>query len=144
MQLSQILSEWDKDSFVDLTDLNNVAKEVHKLHAKYLKYHSTEKLSLRSKEAQFRGLRLQKYEHYTQGPSKETQHWKIPAAGKILKTEAKDWYIDADEDVNKKQLEIDLLQEKVYALESILEIIKYRSNLIKSMMDYEKWKEGVN
>lgn len=142
MKLEDILKEWDIDSEIDLTDLNNTARHVQKLHAKYLRLHAIEKVKLKKLQAEMRTFRLQKYEHYTQGPSPETRDWKLPAAGRILKNEAKDWYIDADQDINNKQMIIDIQQEKVDALESIMKMIQNRGFLINTITNFTKWTEG--
>jgi len=142
MNIEEIHSNWEIDQKIDITHLIENAQDIGRLHSKYLKLHSEAKLKLRKLEAQQRMLRLQKFEHYTQGPSPETKNWAVPAIGKVLKSEAKDWYIEADEDINKKQLEIDYYHEKVDILENILDMIKQRQYLMNLIHNHMKWTGG--
>ena len=142
MQLETILNEWEVDSKIDITQLEINQQDISKLHVKYLRYRGHENLKLKKLQAQLRALKLQKYEHYTEGPSKETQHWHLPARGKILKSDAKEWYIEADNDVNTKQLEIDYAQEKVETLDSIIRMVHNRHYLLSNIHERIKWTGG--
>ena len=60
----------------------------------------------------------------------------------VLKSEVPT-YIDADQDIIKLNLRIAMQQEKTDALESIIRSISNRGYLIKSAIDYEKFKVGA-
>lgn len=141
MKLEEILTQWDKDARVDLTALTDQAADIPKLHAKYLRYFTTERMILRRLEAELRVLRLRKFEHYTQGPSPETKEWKLPASGRILIKDAP-MYIDADENVTEFQMKVTLATEKVEALESIIKMINNRGYLYNSIMTHGRWTGG--
>lgn len=142
MTLEEIWSQWKTDSNIDITQLEINQQDISKLHVKYLRYRGEENFKMKKLEADLRTLKRDKYEHYTEGASKETQNWHLPPRGKIVKTDAKDWYVEADEDVNKKQLEIDYQAEKVYTLDSIIRMIHNRHYLLQNIHERLKWIGG--
>jgi len=140
MTLEQIIDNWKKDSPIRGDELGEEAGNVAILHQRYLEWFTKERLTLRKLESDMKKLKLEKWEHYIQGPSKETKEkgWKIPARGAVIKSDA-GLYIDADDDINTLQLKIDYQKEKVDALESIIKMINNRGYAIKNMIDYLQW-----
>ena len=61
MKLDDIYVEWGTDSEIDSTELGNEALKIPKLHNKYFKIYTHEKLILRKFETQFKQLKLLKY-----------------------------------------------------------------------------------
>jgi hypothetical protein len=86
----------------------------------------------------------EKYEFYTQGPTKETQErgWILPASGKILKSEV-NTYIEADKDIIKISLKIGVQQEKIELLDSIIRTLNNRGYNIRAAIDWYKFTMGV-
>lgn len=144
MKLESIQEEWSKDSIIDPTNLGNESIKIPQLHHKYFKIFSQERLSLRKLEADLKALKLEKYEFYTQGPTKEHIElgWKLPPQGKILKSEVNQ-YIESDKDVISTTLKIGLQIEKVDLLESIIKSITNRGFQIKTALDWMKFQNGV-
>jgi hypothetical protein len=144
MLLEQINALWETDSKIDVTEAGQAAVDIAKLHHKYFKILSNERLLLRRYEADMKKLKLEKYEFYTQGPNEETQSkgWKLPAKGLILKADIP-MYIDADDDIINLSLKIGLQQEKVEVLDSILRSIMNRSYHINAFIEWEKFKNGT-
>jgi hypothetical protein len=144
MTLEELHAEWDKDTQIDRTELGQEAIKIPQLHSKYYKIYSTSRLQLRKLEADFKTLKLEKYEFYTMGPTEETQAkgWTLPARGAILKAEVNN-YIDADPDIVKASLKLGLLQEKVQFLEDIIKSLVNRGFQIKSAIDWERFKVGA-
>lgn len=144
MTLEELQAEWDKDTQIDRTELGQEAIKIPQLHSKYYKIYSTSRLQLRKWEAEFKVLKLEKYEFYTMGPTEETQEkgWVLPARGAILKAEVNN-YIDADQDIIKASLKIGLQQEKIQFLEDIIKSLVNRGFQIKSAIDWEKFKVGI-
>ena len=89
-------------------------------------------------------LKLQKYEFYTQGPSKETQDkgWELPGKGMILKQEMP-MYLEGDKDIIELSLKIGYQQEKVELLESIIKSLTNRGFQIKAAIDFYKFTMGA-
>ena len=105
MKLEDIFELWNEGSQIDSQDLGEEALKIASLHHKYYQILIHERMTLRQREAELKALRLEKYEFYTQGPTKETQErgWKLPAIGRVLKADAMN-YVDTDADVVKLPL----------------------------------------
>lgn len=144
MKLERIFEEWDTDSNFDKTELGDEALKVAKLHHKYFRILTAERITKRQLEADMKVLRMEKYEFYTQGPSKETldRGWIMPAIGKIIKSDVQN-YLDADRDIIDLSLKIGIQNEKIDLLESIIKTILNRGYNIKAAIEWEKFKMGV-
>jgi hypothetical protein len=144
MQLDEIYDEWAKDSEIDKTELGEEAIKIPKLHNKYFQIFSKERLLLRKYETDMKKLKLDKFEFYTQGPSKETKdrNWELPAKGIILKQEMP-MYLEADKDIVDLSLKIGYQQEKVELLDSIIRSLTNRGFQIKSAIDWYKFTMGA-
>lgn len=143
MTIEEIFEMWNSDSKLDISELATEAANTPYLHGKYLKLYTHERLRLKALEKDIKRLKLAKHTFYMEGPSKETQElgWKIPPRGTILKADIP-MYLDADEDMIKLQLKIDMTQERVSMLESIIKMINNRGFLIKNIQDDIRWKNG--
>jgi hypothetical protein len=144
MTLEELQAEWDKDTQIDRTELGQEAIKIPQLHSKYYKIYSTARLQLRKWEAEYKVLKLEKYEFYTMGPTEESHEkgWVLPARGAILKAEVNN-YMDADPDIIKASLKIGLQQEKIQFLEDIIKSLVNRGFQIKSAIDWERFKVGA-
>ena len=144
MKLESIYEMWHQDSKIDHTELSHEALRIPQLHHKYFQIYSNEKLMLRKYELELKRLRLDKCEFYTQGPTKETQEkgWQLPPIGRIIKSDVNQ-YIDADNDIIHLTLKVGVQQEKIELLDSIIRSLNNRGYLIKSAIDFEKFKVGM-
>lgn len=144
MKLEDIFNLWEVDSKIDRTDISNEAAKIPQLHHKYFKIFSNERLLLRKYEAELKVLKLEKYEFYTQGPTKETieKGWAFPAQGKILKNDAPN-YIEADREMINLSLKIGIQKEKIELLQSIIDSISNRSYILSNVINWEKFTNGV-
>lgn len=143
MKLEEIYEQWKKDAEIDITELGNEAIKIAKLHHKYYQILSSERLLLKSQEAEMKRLKLDKYEFFTQGPNEETEEkgWELPAKGLILKADIP-MYMDADNDIIKLSLKIGLQQEKIELLESIIRTLMNRGYNVKAAIDFQKFISG--
>ena len=143
LKLEEILDTWDKDAIPDKTDLGNAALGIDKLQSKWLRIRVIEKLKLHKLEAELKELRLEKYEFYSQGPSKETKDkgWKVPSRGMIMKADMPT-YMDADAELITKNLECAYQREKCDAVDLILKTISARNWNIRAALDDLKFKSG--
>lgn len=144
MKLEQIHEMWSQDSKIDHTELSHEALRIPQLHHKYLQVFTHERLVLRKYETDLKRLRLDKYEFYTQGPTPETQEkgWKLPPIGRVIKSDVGN-YVDSDIDIINLTLKVGMQQEKVDLLDSIIRSLNNRGYLIKSAIDFEKFKVGM-
>ena len=144
MKLDEIFEQWQIDSEIDKTELGDESLKIPKLHHKYFQIYTSERLLLRKYEAEMKQLKLEKYEFYTQGPSKETNDkgWIMPARGMILKQEMP-MYMEGDKELIELSLKIGYQQEKVELLDSIIRSLTNRGFQIKSAIDWYKFTMGA-
>jgi len=144
LKIDDIFKEWEKDREVNRGELGYAALDIPKLHAKYYRILIDERLRLRKQEAELKTLMLDKREFYS-GNNTERHHamgWELPDRGAIIKNELPH-YLGADQDIIKANLKIALQQEKVKALEAIVDVIVKRGFHINSAIAWEKFKAGA-
>ena len=144
MKLESIFELWDQDSKIRREDLSEESLKISTLHSKYHKIYTQERLTLRKYEHELKQLKLDKYEFYTQGPTKETMDkgWQLPPIGKVIRSDV-DKYMDADKDIIQLALKIGVQHEKIELLESILKTIHNRGFQIKNAIDWIKFTSGA-
>jgi hypothetical protein len=144
MTLDEIFALWEKDANINQAELGASALEIAKLHHKYYRVYSQERLLLKKLESDMKVLRLEKQEFYVDGPTEDQieKGWKLPPKGRILKADAVN-YIDADSDIIALNLKIAYQQEKVNLLESIIKTLHNRGFQIKSAIEFEKFRVGA-
>lgn len=144
MKLEDIYEEWKKDSEIDKTELGDESLKIPKLHHKYFQVYTSERLLLRKLEAEMKQLKLDKYEFYTQGPSRESQErgWDMPSRGMILKQEMP-LYMEGDKHIVELSLKIGYQQEKIELLESIIKSLTNRGFQIKAAIEWTKFTMGA-
>ncbi len=144
MKLEDILAEWDADSQLDRTKLDIVSLGIPQMHAKYIRLLSHERLVLRKYEADYKTLKFDKYEFYTEGWSEDhPKEWleHIPPRGKILKADAGRW-LEADKDIINLSLKIGMQNEKIDTLKSIVETVSRLGFQVKSAIDWMRFQSG--
>ena len=144
MKIDDIYAEWEKDSQINRSELGDEALNIPKLHHKYFKIFTHERLLLRKQEVELKQLKLEKLEFYTLGPTKESHEkgWRLPPQGKILKSEVNN-YIEADKDMVNLSLKLGIQHEKIDLLESIIKSLTARGFNIKAAIEWERFKVGI-
>lgn len=142
MNIEEIESHWNKDSQINETDLSSAAREIPLLHAKYYPIYMKQKMLLHKMRAEYKSLKLQKYE-FLINPDEEglEKGWEIPAQGRLLKNEV-NTYLEGDKDLIKAELKIGVQEEKVNFLKSIIDTLNSRNFIIKNMIDDRKFMAG--
>lgn len=127
MTLDEVLNEWDKDSVIDRAELGDAALQGSRLHAKWLRIRSHEKLRLAKLLEEGKQLKLAKHEFYTQGPTKETQElgWEPPAMGRVTNGLAP-MYMDGDKQTVEHNLRVAYQREVVDSIDLIFDALKGR------------------
>lgn len=145
MTREEILGNWDGDAQINAAKLADEALNVPRLHAKYWRFLSNEKIILRMLESDLKVLALEKYEFLTQGPTKETvaKGWVLPPRGCILKGDA-DRYLDADKDLINLSLKVANQKEKVAILDDIIKSLNARNWSIRNAITFQQFQAGVN
>lgn len=144
MKIETIFEMWNEDSKIDKTNLSEESIKTPSLHNKYIQILFHEKAVLKKYESEYKVLRLQKYEFYTQGHTQETKDmgWQLPSIGKILKNDVNQ-YLEADSDLIKLNLKIGIQHEKVSVLESIIDSLNKRTFVIKNSIEFQKFQLGA-
>ena len=144
MKLEDIHNEWSKDSKIDPLNLSSESLNTPKLHGKYLKILSEERLKLKKMRASRAELILAKSDYYTGRMDKselDSRGWE-PFSLKLLKQDLP-IYLEADRDMININLQIGMQEEKVDVLDSILKTIATRGYSIKNYIDWKKFENGL-
>jgi len=143
VNFEELFNEWEKDSNIDKTKLDDESLRITKLHHKYYKFFIAERSKFKQLEGELKKLRLEKTEFYTQGHNEETRAkgWKLPAKGVIIKSDVP-IYVEADQDIIDLTLKIGIQQEKIEFLESIIKSLNNRGYNIKTAVEFIKFMNG--
>jgi predicted transglutaminase-like protease len=143
MKLNDILDEWEIDSEIDKSDLGNENLKTPKLHQKYLKMYSIEKIRFTKFEIDYKKLFKLKTQYYRGTLDKETldeMEWK-PFQMRLLKEDV-EIYIESDDQISELQLKLSLQKEIVSTLDSIIRQINKRDFTIRNSIDWLKFTQG--
>lgn len=143
MKLEDIQSIWEKDCQIDRTELGEESLKISQLHSKYFKLFSTERLTYKRMEKEFKELSKIKFEYYNGILS----HVDLKAYGwdpfslKVLKSDLH-IYLDSDKDIADAKLKMDLQKEKIDFLENIIKSLNTRGYQINNAIAWERFKVG--
>jgi hypothetical protein len=143
MKLETILEMWETDSVIDKTELGQESLNTPRVHARYLKILAAEKLQYRRLHAEMQVLKRDKFSFLLGGATAESQEkgWEYPTRGRIMKSDI-DIFNDADKEVQALQQKMDLQQQKIETLDSILRTIGNRGFQIKNAIDWYNFQNG--
>jgi hypothetical protein len=146
--LEEIIKEWEDDSKIDRSKLDETTCRLAACHAKYISYFSSYKLRLRRKEGELADLKKEKWLYYTGKYTKgecDERGWPYDPFGgnaKPLKNDL-DYYFDSDSDLKSLGDTIEYISTCVDALKEILDTIRWRHSAIKNIIDFKKFEAGV-
>jgi hypothetical protein len=144
MKLEDIQTQWELDCKIDRTELGEESLKIPQLHSKYFKIYSSERLTLKKLESDYKILYKQKYEYFNGNISEEELNengWE-PFQLKLLKSDIP-LYMEADSDLIKIKQRIELQQEKLDFLDSIIKSLTNRGFQIKNAIDWMKFTQGA-
>jgi recombination/repair/ssDNA binding protein UvsY len=144
VKLDDIHREWERDAAVDEVNLDRAASETPKLHAKYLRLMSEERMIGKKLRADLVQLEADVESRILGTMSREDlerRGWR-PEQRRILKPAAA-IEVSRDPEVIDMRLRAALQDEKVEVLESIVKMVMNRNFVIKSMIDWQKFKAGA-
>jgi hypothetical protein len=155
MKLDEIFTEWEKDSYINPTDLANESLKISRLHHKYIVYYTNEKRIQYQHEQSYKDLIPFKKRYYFDGLGEEEykelsldpapKKLKLKSNSKITMMKADEqWLFDADEHLSLIKAKIELSKTKSDLLKSIIEQINKRTYAIKSAIDYLMFNKGDN
>jgi hypothetical protein len=141
MKIKELQTLIEKDSKVDIKNLDNEAINQPYLYGKYINIHAEEKITLKSLQRKMKQLKKDKVEYY-KGNANPEEYAKKPLNITILKSQIPN-YVESDSDVLDLQARLDLQEIKLEMLSEYLKSINQRSWNIRSAIDYIKFKHGV-
>ena len=144
MKLEEIQSEWENDTVIDRTELGEESIKIPKLHSKYYKWYSRERLHLVGLQEELKTLKKDKYDYYSgvlDRDELDDRGWE-PIQLRILKSDLS-MHIDSDKDIVKHNLKIAYSKEKVEFVEAIIKTLNIRSYQINNAIQWEKFKVGT-
>ena len=144
MDIETLYKEWAKDGEIDQSNISKSTTDIPKLHNKYFRWYVEEGLKLKKLKAEYKVLYKLKGEWYRGELDDEElrEHGWKPQPLKILRADVPS-YLEADADIIKLSLKIGLQEEIVAYLESIIKHISNRNFLLKTIVDWEKFRTGA-
>lgn len=144
MDIETLYNEWAKDGEIDQVNISKSTADIPKLHNKYFRWYVEEGLKLKKLKAEYKILYKLKGEWYRGELDDEElkQHGWKPQPLKILRADVPQ-YLEADPEVIKLSLKIGLQEEIVAYLESIIKQITNRNFLMKTIVDWERFRTGA-
>lgn len=144
MNLNDILNEWNNDSVIFKATLDDDALRIPVLHSKYLRMYIDQRLLMRKKQADFSILRGRRRAWYIGESTKEELNelgW-LQYQGVVLKNQV-ETLLAGDSLIVEAQLDLDVQQEKVMALDQIMKMINNRSYQINTAVNFMKMQNGI-
>jgi hypothetical protein len=144
MKLEDIQNTWSEDCNIVDDMLDEEALKIPRLHQKYYKIYSTEKLLLAKLKADAKTLQALKWEYYAGEMAEEDldeQGWE-PFPKRVLKADMPR-YLESDKDIINQNLKIAHQQEKVDFCDGIIKSLRDRGFLIKNAIDWRKFTNGA-
>ena len=144
MKIEDIYSEWAKDGEIDQVNLSTTASDIPKLHNKYYRMYVEEGMKLKRQRADYKVMVKLKNDYYRGDLDSEElkQYGWDPQPLRILKSYIPT-YVEADKDVIEASLRMGLQEAKVEYLESIIRQINNRNFILKSIIDWERFRTGA-
>jgi len=147
IDLTSILEMWQKDCVIDNTKLDNTSRDTPKLHAKYLQVLAEAKLMKKRAEFSQKKLLKDKWLYYENKMTKEEideRGWPYdPFEGLDIRTKhQRDYYYEADEDIQKSEEKIVYYRTVIETLEEIVGSLKWRHTHISNIIKWKQFEAG--
>ena len=144
MTLEELEKEWASDCTLNEADIIGETKKIPLMHSKYYKLYI--RSAMKVKKLKFDLLELQKlkHEYYSGSLAKEDldKHgWKQNQL-RIMKSDIPK-HIESDKDIIELSMKIGFQSEMLKFLEEIIKQINGRNFLVKNIIDYLKFTNGV-
>lgn len=143
MKLSEIHDQWAIDAEIDKSNLDEAARVIPRLHARWMRIYTGERGVYRKIQTEQSMLRRDKWEYLQNRMAPERlQELAWPLNGlKILRQDI-DVYLAADPDMQKFKEQLDVQETKLKVIEDILKQINNRNFLLKTIVEYLRFSKG--
>ena len=139
MDLDTIQSMWEQDCVIDDVMLDESSKTIPQLHSKYLNLYNQFKLLRTKCDAELKTIRHKKWLYYSGKIAPEDEE---PFNYKVMKSDVPQW-VSVDEQVIKIETKMEYYETVIYSLSEILRQINNRNYVIKNMIEWRRFTNGV-
>ena|SRR5579872_4141690 len=144
MTLSDYHTLWEQDAVINQDTLDEHARTVPNLHAKWWRFYASERLKFRKLDIESKSLYKNLLEYYTNkmlDEDREKLGW--PPNPRLILSANVDTYIEADPHMIDLATKVAYQEELLRFLESVIGNINRRGYDIKNAIDFLKFKMGV-
>jgi len=146
MKIEDIHTMWDEDCKIGM-DLTAASLSTPIIHGKYLQILNQEKARAVYLDMEQKKLLKKKWLYYNGKMTQEeieNEGWEYdPFNGlKVMKGEM-NYYYDADEDIQKSEMKIQLQKQKIDTLKEVMDNLKWRHQTIKNVIEWKKFEVGA-
>jgi hypothetical protein len=142
--LEAIISEWEKDSKIDINNIQTETVNAPFLHSKYLRMLSLWKKRKYTYTQKMLEVRRKKTRYYRGEMSREELRengWEQYQGNRLIRSELEDT-LKSDGDVVAIQSKLDLIDSIIYVLESIIKMIGSRDFELSNYIKYAMFMKG--
>ena len=144
MTLDQYLAEWQTDAALDLAALDESARQVPLLHAKSWNYYTYERLRYKKIDSDYKVLYRQKWEYFL-GKMDDAERLELgwpPQPLKILSGNVH-IYMEGDAEIQNLLKRKAYIEEILKFIEDVIKSVNTRNFVIKSAIDFLRFKNGL-
>jgi hypothetical protein len=143
MTIAEVNALWEQDCPISPSNLDGEAGRVPALHSKYWKIYSHERRVYTQLKGEFAKLRLRKLKYYT-GKMDDGERVALgwPVHNLLILVKDVGPHLDGDPDIVRETARLEDQDTKLKLLEDIIKQIGWRNNLLKTMVDYQRFAKG--
>lgn len=141
MDSQDIIKMWEEDSPINIDDIARQSVDIPRLHAKYLKILSSERIILKKLIAKQKILAMTLQDYY-EGRLDGRDIKREPFQYHITKGQAEK-RVEADKEMIGLNLLIGQVEENILLLKDIITNINQRNWIFRNYIDYQKFLNGV-
>lgn len=145
MTIEDLQKQIDADLKIDQAAIDLESARIPDLYHKYLKLYHEFRLKKKAYVHKLNDLSKIKWEYYSGKLSQaelQSRGWQqFPY--RILRQDI-DIYLKSDKDLQQVQANIDILDEKIAFLESVTKLIAQRQWMLRNIIDWRKFSNGIS
>lgn len=148
IDVEELLCEWEKDSKINDSALDQTTLRTAVLHSKYLELYTVAKLKMKKKDLDLAVLKKDKWLYYNGKMTKDemdSRGWKydpFDGMAKPLKSDMEIYY-STDFDIVEMKMQLEYISTYVDTCKEILDTLRWRHQTIRNIIDFKKFQAGV-
>lgn len=143
MTLEKLHTEWETDSQLDTSQLDKAMRDIPLLHGKWWRIYTTERqryMTIKQERDTMVQLRRDWYLGRLDDDERTKQNW--PYQHLKLVRQDVDVVMQSDAVIQPLTLKLDNMELRLKFIEDCIKAINYRSNLVRTYVDYLKFSQG--